>query len=784
MADNDDPRLDGYLPVTYFRERDNDRSSRRIRDMPYGKRAQSGMIGPAEVNFGTVAIDGMSAPHTATVVNTGYDDLPIKNITVVGDFLIQSNCPSSLAPGESCEVVIHFNPRRKGIITGGVYLDTGDSAGTEFVKLRGTGELGDVKPDPDPDPDPDPSDGAIATFSRSTVAFGTVPVNQQSVVETVTLTNTGDERLNIASITAPSGFSQTNNCGTGLNAGASCTISLRFNPTTVGARSGNAVVNHGGQGTKNIALTGTGGGSTTLPVITITDATLEERSSDTPSFSLPSSSLPLGTVDFGETAEGIFFVTGSTEGPVLLNTLPADGQGFSFAFAASSSGPFLPASSFEIAEGGLMYVRVRCSGAPGTYSRSMTFGSLTQSATRGVTATISEEVVIPKPVAMKRIRIAGNQFYEATSSTDQGGTLPATGGIRLKSTNWHGAEGNNHTPHGTWKVGFRDILDQIKGWGFNCIRLPFSGTTVTATPPTTAIDFAKNPEFVGKTALQIFDIIIDYCEEIGLYVVLDHHRRSAGDGADGAPTDGSYSKEQWKAHWLTMANRYKDKVNVVGADVHNEPHDLTWDAWAALVEEVGNHIHTVAPDWIIFCEGVGAIDSDHYWWGGQLKGVRTRPVVLTQANRVAYSPHEYGQSVGSQTWLKKDGNIPTNWPLNLAAIWDAYWGFIFYENIAPVWIGEMGGHFGLNADTGVLDKPYRVEETEWMTHLVRYLNFDKNIDGTLGGQEAPTGGKKGISFAWWTYNPTSADTGGLVQADWATPQQAKLNLIQPLLANI
>lgn len=777
MADYDenDPRLVGYKPLLDFRERDRDRSSRRIRDMPHGKRDQSGIIGPAEMNFGTVSIDGMSSSQTAVVMNTGYDELPIKGISAVGDFLIQSNCPSSLAPGQTCEVVINFNPKREGIITGGVYLDTGDAAGTEFIKLRGTGELGDVDPEPQPG-------GAAASFSVSSLAFGNQEINAQSMAKTVVVTNTGDAALTIASITAPSGFTVTPASATTLQPGATLTLSVKFapTPTTLGARTGNLVINHNGTGTKNVALSGTGVQASTLPVITIAPGVLNVRSGATPSFSLPSTSLSLGSVDFGETAEGTFFVTGSTEGPILLNTLPQDGSGFSFAYAATSAGPFLPSYSFEIAENGRMYVRVRCSGVPGDYSRTMTFGSLAQSATRGVTATIAEEVVIPEPVTMKRIRIAGNQFYQAVNAQDNGGVLPAAGGIRLASTSWHGAEGSNNTPHGTWMVGFRTILDQIRGWGFNCIRLPFSGTTVTATPPGTAINFDQNPEFVGKNALQIFDIIIDYCEEIGLYVVLDHHRRSAGDGADGAPTDGSYSKAQWKADWLTMANRYKDKINVVGADVHNEPHDLDWATWATLVEEVGNHIHTVAPDWIIFAEGVGNEGSDHYWWGGYLKGVATRPVVLTLPNRVAYSPHEYGQSVGSQTWLKKDGNVPVNWPLNLAAIWNDYWGFIFYNNIAPIWIGEMGGHFGLDASTGALNKPYRVEETEWMTSLVRYLDFDKNIDGTVSSGENG-GNKAGMSFAWWTYNPTSADTGGLVLDDWTTPQQPKLNLIQPLL---
>ena len=770
MADND-PRLEGYQPLTHFREVDQDRSSRRIRDMPFGRRKEKGQLSPSEMNFGTIEIDGLSAAQTATLTNLGYDALPINRITAVGDFTITSDCPPHLAPGESCSVVINFNPKREGIITGGLYVDTGDAAGTEFIKLRGSGELGEV--------DPGGGDGAIASFAPASLAFGNQEISTQSAGRTVVVSNTGDEPLTIASITAPSGFTVTPASAATVQPGASLTLTVKFAPTALGARTGNLVINHNGSGTKNVALSGTGVQASTLPVITIGPGELNVRSGATPSFNLPSSSLSLGSVAFGETAEGVAVVNGSTEGAITLNALPANGQGFSFAFSTSSTGPFLAQTSFVIPQSGNMYVRVRCAGAAGDYSRSITFGSLTQSETMSVSATIEEEVIV-EPEGMKRIRIAGNQFYEATGPDDDGGTLPVAGGIRLASTNWHGAEGSNNTPHGTWAVPFRQMLDQIRGWGFNCIRLPFSGTTITATPPTTAIDFAQNPEFVGKNALQIFDIIIEYCEEIGLYVVLDHHRRAQGDGADGAPTDGSYTLAQWKADWLTMANRYKDNVNVVGADVHNEPHSLDWATWATLVEEVGNHIHTVAPDWIIFVEGVGNEGSDHYWWGGYLKGVLTRPVVLTKPYRVAYSPHEYGQSVGSQTWLKKDGNVPENWPLNLAAIWDAYWGFIFYDNIAPIWVGEMGGHFGLNANTGALDKPYRVEETEWMTHLVRYLDFDKNIDGTVSSGENG-GNKAGMSFAWWTYNPTSADTGGLVLEDWTTPQTAKLNLIQPLL---
>ncbi len=47
----------------------------------------------------------------------------------------------------------------------------------------------------------------------------------------MTLTNKQPVTLNIASIQAPSPFSQTNNCGSALASGASCTVTVSFAPT-------------------------------------------------------------------------------------------------------------------------------------------------------------------------------------------------------------------------------------------------------------------------------------------------------------------------------------------------------------------------------------------------------------------------------------------------------------------------------------------------------------------------------------------------------------------------
>ena len=143
MADFDenDPKLLGYKSLEDYRRKDHDRSSRRIRDMLYGRRKEEGNLGPAELNFGILDINDISVGQSAILTNTGYDDLPINGMSIVGDFVVTTDCGALLKPGESCQINVQFNPKREGILTGGLYVDTGDAAGTEFVKLRGTGEL-------------------------------------------------------------------------------------------------------------------------------------------------------------------------------------------------------------------------------------------------------------------------------------------------------------------------------------------------------------------------------------------------------------------------------------------------------------------------------------------------------------------------------------------------------------------------------------------------------------------------------------------------------------------
>ncbi len=102
---------------------------------------------------------------------------------------------------------------------------------------------------------------AFVILSTGSLSFGSQQLNTPSSALTVTLTNSGDVALAIASIAASGDFSETDNCGAGVAVSASCTIAIVFTPTEAGVRSGEAIVtDSAGDSPKVISLTGTGTG--------------------------------------------------------------------------------------------------------------------------------------------------------------------------------------------------------------------------------------------------------------------------------------------------------------------------------------------------------------------------------------------------------------------------------------------------------------------------------------------------------------------------------------------
>jgi len=107
---------------------------------------------------------------------------------------------------------------------------------------------------------------ASYSLSTTSIAFGNQALNLVRG-RTVTLRNTANSALPITSIaiagTSASQFAQTNNCGSSVPQGASCTITVTFKPTSTGAKTANLRVTAGNAAeTKTVALSGTGVSST------------------------------------------------------------------------------------------------------------------------------------------------------------------------------------------------------------------------------------------------------------------------------------------------------------------------------------------------------------------------------------------------------------------------------------------------------------------------------------------------------------------------------------------
>ena len=105
--------------------------------------------------------------------------------------------------------------------------------------------------------------GPIAAISPASLNFGNQPIGTKSLPKKITLSNKGNVALSITTIAvtgADAGdFTQTNNCGTSLAAGANCSIMVTFGPTVSGSLTGDiSVADNSGGSPQKVTLSGTG----------------------------------------------------------------------------------------------------------------------------------------------------------------------------------------------------------------------------------------------------------------------------------------------------------------------------------------------------------------------------------------------------------------------------------------------------------------------------------------------------------------------------------------------
>ncbi|MEU0057811.1 cellulase family glycosylhydrolase [Streptomyces sp. NPDC006334] len=324
--------------------------------------------------------------------------------------------------------------------------------------------------------------------------------------------------------------------------------------------------------------------------------------------------------------------------------------------------------------------------------------------------------------------------------------------VRVAGINWFGFETDNRVVHGLWTRDYKSMVDQIRTLGYNTLRVPYSDDILKPGATPVGVDFSggKNADLQGLTSLQVLDRIVGYAGQTGLKVILDRHRPDSA-GQSALWYTQAVPESTWIANLKALAGRYAGNSAVVGIDLHNEPHDpACWGCgdttrdWRLAAERAGNAVLSVNPQLLIFVEGVQSFNGSSNWWGGNLMGVAQYPVRLSVADRLVYSAHDYATSVAQQPWFS-DPSFPANMP----GIWDRYWGYIFKQNIAPVWVGEFGTTLQSTVDQ------------RWLSALVSYLRSTSAY------------GSDSFHWTFWSWNPNSGDTGGILKDDWATVDTVK-----------
>ena len=202
------------------------------------------VVSPTTIAFGSQKLGTSSAPATVTVTNNGNTPLSISSIISVANPWIQTNTcipPGTVAPGGYCTISIVFKPQGLGKQTSTVNIYDNGGASPQLINVSGTGI------------------GSFANLSPTSLTFAGQAVGTTSSPQTITVKNTGNITMNIASIIATGDFAQTNTCLPSVAAGASCSITVTFTPSIIGTRTGAVVMTDDAlNNPQKVSLTGRG----------------------------------------------------------------------------------------------------------------------------------------------------------------------------------------------------------------------------------------------------------------------------------------------------------------------------------------------------------------------------------------------------------------------------------------------------------------------------------------------------------------------------------------------
>jgi hypothetical protein len=204
-------------------------------------------VSAASLVFPVTTLGVKSAAKNVTLTNVGTTTLTTSGMSVGGangaDFSQTNTCGISVGAGASCTISVTFSPSGIAGRVGSMAITDSGGGSPQSIALSGT--------------------GTQVKLSATTVAFPVTPIGTTSPEKTVTLTNVAATALAVSGFSLggsnPTEFAQSNNCGTSVTAGASCTITVTFKPTAAGLQSATiSIADSGGGSPQSIVLGGSG----------------------------------------------------------------------------------------------------------------------------------------------------------------------------------------------------------------------------------------------------------------------------------------------------------------------------------------------------------------------------------------------------------------------------------------------------------------------------------------------------------------------------------------------
>ena len=326
------------------------------------------------------------------------------------------------------------------------------------------------------------------------------------------------------------------------------------------------------------------------------------------------------------------------------------------------------------------------------------------------------------------------------------------------AVNWYGASDAYHVVGGLDKATITNVAKLIKIMGFNSVRLPFSNQMLTQAN-VDGTHTSSNPDLNNLSALAIFDKVIEALTSEKLLVILNNHTTTGvwccNDDVNILWYNADQTTEKWMRDWEMLIDRYKNNPYVIGADLRNEvrsgsfaPEGALWGSgdqndFQKASTDLGNRLLAINPNLLVVVEGLG--------YAQDLRGVRSKPVILNIPNRVVYSPHHY-HFFGEQTKYYDYHQLRVHL--------DEMWGYIIREGqtyTAPIWVSE----FGIG--------PLPSDGESWFRNFVRYLREHE------------------FGWCYWPLNVGKQSTGGyeswgLVTDGWSQPIPGDWRM--PLLTSV